>query len=526
MGRKSTPRKTAPAGPRAPCLEDRVHFWALMVILALAVWLRASFLSVPVRYDEAWSYTFYSSRPAAYGISHYIDPNNHLLNTLLVHASCALLGNRTWAMRLPVFLIGILLVPATYLAVRFLVDRNAALLAAGLAAASSVLVRYSVNARGYIMTCFAFVVLLWVAGRIVEKRKPGPLWLAFALTASVGAYAVPTMLYPFVITAIWLFLSLRGTRRLPGLVLAVLLTGALTLLLYAPVLLTTGLASLTANDYVRPLPLGTFFHAFLRTLPAVWGDWNRDIPLALELGLAAGFFVAVVPGRHAGRIRVGHLAAGLLGALLVVGLQRSVPYARVWSFLLPLYLGMAAAGATWLAGRLGAGVRAWGWPAFSVLTAALTLFLCVRVLASGSPAQANDTTGSFEEAEPVARFLAGQVRPGDEIVCSLMPVYAPLAYYLNREGVETPVKACWTLGSSRPCRHPASGRRVFVVLKEGHRTGHTLPQQERFDGVFNEKQNDLGDILARHGMTGFACSPPRLVYQNGTGRVYEMDRGP
>lgn len=56
-----------------------------MIILVLALWVRIHFLSVPIRYDEAWGYNFYASKPLSYGLSQYIDPNNHLLNTFLVH---------------------------------------------------------------------------------------------------------------------------------------------------------------------------------------------------------------------------------------------------------------------------------------------------------------------------------------------------------------------------------------------------------------------------------------------------------
>ncbi len=185
---------------------------------------------------------------------------------------------------------------------------------------------------------------------------------------------------------------------------------------------------------------------------------------------------------------------------------------------------MAAAGITWLFSLLDSRVNLRKWPIFSVLTTAITVFLCLQIYSTGSPSLSCDTTGVFVEAEPVARFLKEYIRPGDEIISSLMPVYAPLSYYLNSFGIHQTLKACWTSGSSEECKWPAHGLRVLTILKTGHRVGRILPQMERFDGVFNERQNDLGDILYRHGVSDLLFFSPRLIYKIGSARVYESVR--
>ncbi len=90
-----------------------------MILWGIA--LRLRFFSEPVRYDEVYTFLHYASRPLFIGIAYY-TVNNHLLNTLLMHISTALLGNAPWALRLPTLIAGILLMPVTYSAVRCSAD--------------------------------------------------------------------------------------------------------------------------------------------------------------------------------------------------------------------------------------------------------------------------------------------------------------------------------------------------------------------------------------------------------------------
>src|SRR5207302_7320619 len=138
----------------------------------LAVAVRIPFLSQPMRYDEALTFNEFASRPLYYGLSFYPDPNNHLLNTLLMHGAFAVLGNQPWILRLPACLAGVLLAPATYTLARLLFGSGAAVLSATLVAVSSYLVEYSTNARGYTLQALSFVVLLALV--IVAVRRDSP----------------------------------------------------------------------------------------------------------------------------------------------------------------------------------------------------------------------------------------------------------------------------------------------------------------------------------------------------------------
>jgi uncharacterized membrane protein len=242
------------AWPRWP---ERMEALAVGLPILLAVGLRLAFLSQPMRYDESLTFNEFASRPLYYGLSFYPDPNNHLLNTLLVHVAFTGLGNQPWVLRLPAFVGGVLLVPATYALSRVLYGhRGAAFLAALLVAGSSYLVEYSTNSRGYTLQALCFVVMLSLVSLAVQRDRPSALLLA-VLVAALGAYALPTMLYGIVVAAAWFVVEARRVRlsriRAEHLVVSGLVLGLVVTLTYLPVVLISGADKLVSNRFVGPL---------------------------------------------------------------------------------------------------------------------------------------------------------------------------------------------------------------------------------------------------------------------------------
>ncbi|HWC19779.1 MAG TPA: hypothetical protein VG498_22390, partial [Terriglobales bacterium] len=105
--------------------------FVLVFLLSFAAIFRVPLLTQTMRYDEAYTFLQYSSHPFYAALSFYNAPNNHLLNTLLVRVAYLCLGNHPWALRLPAFLAGLCLVPATYFAHTSLCRVGGALVSAG-----------------------------------------------------------------------------------------------------------------------------------------------------------------------------------------------------------------------------------------------------------------------------------------------------------------------------------------------------------------------------------------------------------
>jgi 4-amino-4-deoxy-L-arabinose transferase-like glycosyltransferase len=393
-----------------------------------------------MRYDEALTFNEFASRPLYYGLSFYPDPNNHLLNTLLIHVAYLALGNQPWVLRLPAFLGGILLVPATYALGRLLYGNLAAVLGAVLVAVSSYLVEYSTNARGYTLQTLCFVVLLVLVLVAVRRDSPTAL-LTAALVAAVGAYAVPTMLYAVLVAGAVAVVEARRTRlerigvrhfAASGLVL-----GLGVLLAYLPVVLISGPDKLVLNRFVVPLDAQQLARELPQSLAQSWTLWNRDVPLPLAALVLGGFASASLVEARRGRIPLGLLAPGV--CLAVVLLQRVAPFERVWLFLLPPYFVIASGGlASLVDGR-------WLGLVFGAILAFTTL-------TSGS-ILASPETGTFPDAETVARTLEGRLAADDAVVTTLPAALPELQYYFPRSGLAT----------DSLVRAPENARRVFVV---------------------------------------------------------------
>jgi hypothetical protein len=401
---------------------DRRDVISVGLVMFLALGLRLAFVAQPMRYDESLTFNELASRPLYYGLSYYPDPNNHLLNTLLVHIAYAVLGNQPWVLRLPALVAGVLLAPATYALGRALYgSRGAAVLAAALVATSSYVIEYSTNSRGYTLQALCFVVMLGLV-HIGTRRSSASALLLAAVIAALGAYALPTMLYGVVIAVAWVLVGIRRVRpRFAQLAVVGTLIAALVFLLYLPVVLISGPESLSSNRFVAPLTLPEFADQLPASLRSTWAFWNRDVLLPIAVLLVLGFAVRTVIDVRVRRVPLGVLAVAV--CLVLVGVQRVAPFERVWIFLMPLYFAIAAAGF----GRL-----AWvGAP----IVAAIGAF---AVLTSGSVLESGET-GTFPEAEAVAMALQGRVQAEDAVVTTLPTSLPELQYYFPRAGLPTGV---------------------------------------------------------------------------------------
>jgi len=173
----------------------------LALLTILGALLRILELQRPMGSDESASWIYYASKPLVIGLTIYGSPNNHPLHTDLMHISDALLGDAEWALRLPAFIAGVVMIPLTFVFGRTIGERGA-LIAAALTATWPALVDYSTDGRGYtLLCCFTLIA----AASMVELARSGNTTAAliFALAAALGFFTVPVMLYPFVALLVW-----------------------------------------------------------------------------------------------------------------------------------------------------------------------------------------------------------------------------------------------------------------------------------------------------------------------------------
>lgn len=420
--------------------ENRLHLLMLAGAVILAVIMRLPFINQPIRTDEALTYLQFASKPLYLALSDYAAPNNHLLHTFFVHLSTRLFGNSEIAIRLPAFVFGVLVIPTAYLAIRALYNKQAALFAASLCAVSSVLIEYSTNARGYTLQITLFLLALPLATYARKQAQP-TVWLLFALLIALGFYTVPTMLYGAGILVFWLLVSIlgenAGQQRRNLLVYWFAASTAImliTLLLYLPVFIVSGVSAVTNNIYVQALAFSQFVQQTPQALETLWQQWHTSIHPAAALFLIIGFFAAFVFHRRLARQPVPLVAAFVVIVPALLLLQRVHPFARNWLFLLPIYFGMAAAGLFYLICEHPENKYHIQFALGRGLLASLMIGAGAAVVLQTQSPYTSIETGTFRDAEAVSLFLAEQLQSGDKIIYE-HPSGESLRYYFLRHNI-------------------------------------------------------------------------------------------
>lgn len=414
--------------------DDRPFLYTLAAITLIAALIRWIQLMRPVGYDEAYTYVYFASRPLRYIITDYSGPNNHIWHTILVHYSTLLFGNSLVSLRLPAFLGGILLGPAGYLAGKSLYNRWSGLLSAAALAWWPMLVDYSVNARGYTLVCLAGALGLWLAAEVRQTNTFGS-WLLLYITCALGMYTIPTFLYPFGVIFLWLFLSALagetgGLSRKAYLLRWFgwgIATGLTTLLLYMPIIvLGTGLNSLIGNEFVQSVPYSELAESVLGRMPKVWSEWMVTVPDWLVWGVEIGFIASLILHWRKSNHRLPVVLAGILWIAAAILIQRVVPLARVWMFLLVYVLIWSAAGWVKLFEELVTRVRIPAWaPALGLVgIIALTVWGYAGDLRNP---ELQVTGKGFDYA--AAEYLDANLQPGDKIL-AVAPGSIRVGYYL------------------------------------------------------------------------------------------------
>lgn len=468
--------------------RDALTLAALLLIGSIA---RLLYINQPMRYDEAYSAVVFAARPLPYALSDYHLPNNHLLNTLLMHFSLQWFGWHAWSTRLPALLAGVLLIPAAYYAGRALYTSKVGLLTAALVSASGTLIEYANNGRGYSLTALFSLLIATLAAWLLRHPKNRAAWLLLGMCNALGLYSVPIFLYPF--GTIYLFLLIEGARLgqprtfWAGWLTSGIIAATLTTALYSPVIVTSGIQALIGNNWVRPLPLDKFARELPARLLNTWQGWVGDQPAPYGWLLALGTLLSLGIQKNIGHSKTHLLAPALLWILGMLTLQRVAPIPKVWTFALSFVYLFGSSGGLGLAARL----KLAHIPCFRALLVPLAVILCISPLlanpnAHGTPA------GSVAESEELTRFLQNELHP-DEAVVVHSPVAAPLWFYFKQYNLPETY-----LAGTRPL---TGFRRVLVIV----------PQQQNL-GEIAEKRNNALEAIDLLGAQIVYRSEYTLIY--------------
>lgn len=316
---------------------SRAPWWSrdvaiLGAIVLLATGLRLVGLNGPLWYDELVTVDSHLRLPLS-GMLDTYAMNHHYLFSLQAKLSVGLFGETPWAIRLPAFLFGLGGIAAIWWLARDIAGPRIAHLTALLLALSYHHIWFSQNARGYTELAFfaTLGMILWLRG--LHQARPA-LWVAYGLCLAAAIFTHLTGAFFFVAQGVaWLGVValdlLRGRRdRLFLPALGYLIGGALTLVLYAPLLPSLlaevgGVADTSAVDVMQE-----FQNPIWTVIEAVRTGIGQAGPL---VGLVA---VAVLTTIACGLIAL-HARAPLYGpvVMLHIGLTMALLLAlgmRIW----------------------------------------------------------------------------------------------------------------------------------------------------------------------------------------------------
>lgn len=407
---------------------------ALPIILLLALVLRLKGLGEGLWYDEIKMLVEHVRLPLGELLSTLDSKNRHMLYSVLAKGSIGALGESATSLRLPAALLGTASLAALYVYGRQVTVRREVFFATLLLAVSYHHVWFSQNARGYTGLLLFTLLASYEFLRLLDAERPAPtyspylygLWVALGMFTHLTGGVVPAA--HFLILA-WLAVSGRPKAGLGDAsasraraawrraALGLVVAGAITLLLYAPVLTQLGSTMLDSSgggasiEWKNPVwavtealtvlgqgvPGGALTISVLLLIPLIGVvSYARSYPLAAFVMLLPALLtgVAILLAGQNLWPRFFFFSAGFAALFLMRGLSQV---------------------AGWVGGRRSEQV-AIGLAAGAVLASALTV---------------PGAWGPKQDFEGAADWIAQHAEPGDAIVAVDM-TYQPYTY-LGRE---------------------------------------------------------------------------------------------
>lgn len=243
--------------------------YLLFIPLLSSVYFAAT---LPVSYDEAWTYLNFTTKSPIVSLAYYPVPNNHILHSLITNFTQYIPGlSPLFRLRISSIFVNLLIWITAYgFARRFFSEKMAwALVAVGAMLFMSVY--YSVMSRGYALVVLFFVGAMYAAFHITKSGGRLRHWAWFSVCSVLGFFTMPSFLYPFLTLHIWIVVCNR--KLIARQIVFGLATAACTALLYLPVVAVNGIGALTSNPFVRPISR----QEVMERIPGYFADTLRDI---------------------------------------------------------------------------------------------------------------------------------------------------------------------------------------------------------------------------------------------------------
>lgn len=207
----------------------------------------------PLTLDEPMTYNDFIVGPFWHPLALYPYPNNHVFSSILINITNEIPGlDLLFRLRIPAVLISILTWIFAYRFVRKFYSENVALFVVAVGVIVVTNMQHAYIARGYAFVMFFVVVGLYAVFNIIEQKGNRRRdWIALVISSVLGAWTMPSYLYPFLTLNILIFVA--NYRLLKKQILYSLLVGILVFVVYSPILVVSGIEMLTSNEFVETI---------------------------------------------------------------------------------------------------------------------------------------------------------------------------------------------------------------------------------------------------------------------------------
>lgn len=205
--------------------------------------------NIPISYDEAYTYLFFTSKPFFISFVFYPAPNNHILHSFLTNITDSIpFFSTLFRLRLPVIFISLLTWITAFSFIKRFYSERAATSVVALSSVLFLSLYYSYMSRGYAMVTLFFIICLYCVYSIIKNGSHIKYWTLFSLATILGFYTMPTFLYPYMtLNIILLIFKFKDIKKI---VMVNVISGSITLLLYLPIIILNGFDALFNNEYV------------------------------------------------------------------------------------------------------------------------------------------------------------------------------------------------------------------------------------------------------------------------------------
>ncbi len=501
----------------------RYELLCMGLILSIAIFLRFYYLAQPIRNDEALVFQQFAKQPFLVLISTYHNVGNHVFHTLLMHLSWLLFGDSLWALRLPVFVSGILLLPIAFLSIRSVYGLGAAVVSSALIASSSTLVEYSANSRGYEVQAL-IIISLFALGLYLMKNTNRFGWVLWVILTGLGFWTVPTMFYAYGGLALWFMLSLfidpdlkHRLMTFRYFVQANIMAAVLSLILYSPILILYGLGGMTEMmDHAVPVE-----GLAMRFILSLKETWLRNVPEIFQNLLVALSLTGIVFQYKLSKNRLNLFFCSIIwlciSGLIIPLYAVFTGYTRLWvahSLFFYISIGIAASVfCQWLFANNTKRAE------YCLMLLALSCTVIFSLQEIRHQYIHNIMQDSFHDASEVARYLQKNLQPED-YVYAVCPYGNPLSYELEKLNCHLAVTVT---------KH-SNGKEIHLSALKNAKNPNTKLTKERllvisvpeYDG-FVPSSTNMDDVIRGANLENWANYGLKKLAHFSKTDIYELD---